>query len=102
MQTLKKIVLLVAGPGMLLIIVVALFLHLFTPADAKLWIIGALVVFFVIFIPLYGIEYFRQEFREDKTKKMQFKKDKSRMGWGGGNVHGRISQKIKRPGKLFK
>lgn len=101
MEKLKKTVLMIAGPGVLLVEVVALFVHLFTTTNAKPWIVGGLVVFFLVFIPLYSIEYFRQEFRDDKKKKIQFKKRKTRTEWKSGNVHGRVATKTERPGKLF-
>lgn len=102
MKKLKKIILLIAGPGVIGVEVVAIFIHLFTANNTKPWIIGGLVVFFLVFVPLYSIEYFRQNFRDDKQdKSFQFKKRNKRKEWGGGNVHGRVSEDVERPGKIF-
>jgi hypothetical protein len=102
MEKLKKAVLYIAGPGVILVEAVALFIHLFTANDAKPWIIGGLAVFFVVFIPFYSIEYFRQNFRDNKDKRsMHFKKRKTRIEWEGGNIHGKIPKEVERPGKLF-
>ncbi len=101
MDRVKKIILLIAGPGVLLVEVVALFIHLFTSANARPWIIAGLFVFFIVFIPLYSVEYFRQEFRNDRKKEIHFKKSNTRTEWRGGNIHGKIPHKEQRPGKLF-
>lgn len=102
MVKLKKIILYVAGPGVVIVEAVALFVHLFTARDVKPWITGGLIVFFIVFIPLYAIEYFRQNFKEDKNKKLiQFKKRKTRTEWEGGNIHGKVPTKVERPGKLI-
>ncbi len=93
---------LVAGPGVLLMEAVALFIHIFASANVRPWLIGGLIVFFVVFIPLYSFEYFRQEFKNDKKKSIRFKKDNTRIEWRGGNIHGKIPYKESRPGKLFK
>lgn len=103
MEKLKKTIMYIAGPGVLFVEVVALFIHLFTGNNARPWIIGGLIVFFVVFIPLYSIEYFKQNFKNDKDKKsIQFKKRDTRTEWEGGNVHGKIPAKVERPGKVFK
>jgi len=102
MDTLKKTVLYIAGPGVVIVEAVALFIHLFTAKDAKPWIVGGLIVFFVVFIPLYSIEYFKQNFKENNNNKsIQFKKNKSRTEWEGGNIHGKVPTKGERPGKIF-
>jgi uncharacterized membrane protein required for colicin V production len=101
MEKLKKTVLMVSGPGVILLEAVALFMHLFTSVNAKPWIIAGLFVFFLVFIPLYAIEYFKQEFKKDTSKKIEFKKKKTRTEWRGGNIHGKIPTQEKRPGKLF-
>ena len=102
MDRLKKIVLYIAGPGVLFVELVALFIHLFTSANTKSWMIAGFIVFIVVFIPLYSVEYFRQNYRTDKSqKKVQFKKDKSRTEWVGGNIHGKTPSKVDRPGKMF-
>lgn len=81
---------------------VALFIHLFTPANMRPWLIAGLIVFFVGFIPLYSYEYFRQEFGKDDKKSMSFTtKNKSRTEWRGGNIHGKVPTKSKTPGKYF-
>lgn len=92
---------LIAGPGMLLVEAVALFIHLFTSANAKPWIIGGLVVFFLVFIPLYSIEYFRQEFKKGERKNIHFRHKNTRTEWRGGNIHGKVPHEEKRSGKFF-
>lgn len=92
----------IAGPGVILIEAVAVFIHLFTSADTKPWIVGGLVVFFLVFIPLFSVEYFRQEFQKENRKTVRFKKKNKRTEWGGGNVHGATPKEAPRAGKLFK
>ncbi|MBN1985179.1 MAG: hypothetical protein JW761_02685 [Prolixibacteraceae bacterium] len=101
MKNLKKVVLYISGPGVVAMEVVALFIHLFTGKNARFWIIGGLIVFFVVFIPLYSIEYFRQNFKREKSKLVQFKKKKSRTEWEGGNIHGKTPTNVDRPGRIF-
>ncbi|KJF42031.1 hypothetical protein [Draconibacterium sediminis] len=101
MEKLKKIVLIIAGPGVLFVELVALFIHLFTSVNARPWLIGGLIVFFVVFIPLYSYEYFRQEFGKTDKKSISFNKNKSRTEWRGGNIHGKVPTKTKAPGKYF-
>ncbi len=102
MEKLKKTIMYIAGPGVVIVEIVAIFVHLFTGGNARPWIIGGLLVFFVVFIPLYSIEYFRQNFRNDKNKKsVQFKRKKTRMEWEGGNIHGKTPTEVDRPGKIF-
>jgi len=102
MKNAKKTVLLITGPGVLFVLAVALFVHLFTGADAKVWIIGGMVVFFVVFIPLYAYEYFKQEFTTDTEKKVHFKRKRGRTNWHGGNIHGKVPIESEKPGRLFK
>ncbi len=103
MEKLKKTVLMITGPGVVLVEIVAIFIHIFTLANAKPWIIGGLIVFFVIFIPLYSIEYFRQNFKDKKdNRNIQFKKRNTRTEWEGGNIHGKVPKETERPGKIFK
>lgn len=85
----------------MLVEAVALFIHLFTTNNAKPWITGGLVIFFIVFIPLYSIEYFRQEFKKGDRKKISFRKKNTRTEWHGGNIHGTVPREEKRPGKLF-
>lgn len=92
----------IAGPGVILVEAVALFVHLFTSTDAKPWIVGGLIVFFVIFIPLYSIEYYRQHFLVDQKKSIRFRKKTTRTEWEGGNIHGKTPTRVERPGKYFK
>ena len=102
-EKVKKIVLYIAGPGVIIVEIVAIFIHLFTPANAKPWIVGGLIVFFVGFVPLYSIEYFRQMFKDDKTNRsLQFNKRNTRTEWEGGNIHGKVPKESERPGKIFK
>jgi len=101
MEKLKKIVLIIAGPGVLFVELVALFIHLFTSVNARPWLIGGLIIFFVVFIPLYCYEYFRQEFGKADKKSISFNKNKSRTEWRGGNIHGKVPTKTKAPGKYF-
>ena len=91
----------VAGPGVLLVEAVAIFVHFFTECNAKPVIIGGLVVFFLIFIPLYSIEYFRQEFQYDRRKDLHFKRKNTRIEWRGGNIHGKVPHEEEKPGKFF-
>lgn len=102
MERFKKIVLYVAGPGVLFFELVALFIHLFTSTNTRPWLIGGLVVFFVVFVPLYSVEYFRQEFKKADKKPISFSKNKERTEWRGGNIHGKVPTKTKAPGKYFK
>ena len=67
----------------MLVEAVALFIHLFTTNNAKPWITGGLVIFFIVFIPLYSIEYFRQEFKKGDRKKISFRKKNTRTEWHG-------------------
>ena len=101
MDKLKHNILLITGPGVILFETVVLFLHLFTPLNTRAWLVGGLLVFFVVFIPFYSIEYFRQEFKEEKDSKVRFRKKTKRMEWGGGNVHGTTPKETDGPGKLF-
>ncbi len=100
MEKLKKIVLIISGPVVLFIELVALFIHLFTPVNTRPWLIGGLIVFFVVFVPLYSYEYLRQEFGKT-DKSISFNKHKSRTEWRGGNIHGKVPTKSKAPGKYF-
>lgn len=103
MGKIKKAVLYITGPGMGLVVLVALFFQIFTTVNAKSWIIGALFVFFVVFVPVYFVEYFRQNLKESKTSKpIHFKKRETRTEWEGGNIHGKTPVKTKRPGRFFR
>jgi len=97
----KKIILLITGPGILLVEAVALFIHLFTSTNAKPWLIAGLVVFFVVFIPLYSIEYFRQEFKRGEGRNIRFNRKNTRLDWHGGNIHGKVPKEEERPGRMF-
>ena len=102
MKKWKKIILVTTGPGILIFVMIVLFIHLFTPADTSNWIVVGLIPFFIVFIPFYMVEYFRDETRKEKQdKKIQFKKRKTRTEWEGGNIHGKIPTQTKRPGNLF-
>jgi Ni/Fe-hydrogenase subunit HybB-like protein len=102
MTTAKKIMLVITGPGVLLFEAVVVFIQLFTTTDTRRWIFGGLIIFFVVFIPLYTIEYFKQEFRKDKNKQLHFRKKNTRTEWSGGNIHGKVPREEERPGKFFK
>lgn len=103
LEKVKKVVLFVTGPGMVLVILVALFFQIFTTTNAKSWIIGALIIFVVVFVPIYFVEYLRQNLEESKTSKsIHFKKSETRTEWEGGNIHGKTPAKVKRPGRFFK
>jgi len=103
MEKFKKIVLLIAGPGIIAVELVAVFIHLFTSNNTKPWIIGGLLIFFIVFIPLYSVEYFRQQIKKEKMKKdFLFKKRNTRTEWEGGNIHGKLPTKTERPGRYFK
>jgi amino acid transporter len=102
MERLKKIVLMISGPVVLGVVLIALFIQIFTLTNARPVIIGGLIVFFIVFIPLYAFEYFRQEFKNEKRKKdIRFKRNNKRTEWEGGNIHGKVPKEVDRPGKLF-
>ncbi|MFV0590725.1 MAG: hypothetical protein ACK5M7_05025 [Draconibacterium sp.] len=101
MTKLKTIVLMLSGPGVLLVEAVAIFIQLFTAHNAKPVIIGGVVVFFLVFIPLYSVEYFRQEFQHEKKKDLHFKRKNTRTEWRGGNIHGKVPYEEKKTGKFF-
>lgn len=93
----------ISGPGMLAVIFASLFIHLFTEANAKPVLIAGLVIFFVIFTPLYVFEYFKQQTEKEKRQKgISFKRRNTRLEWEGGNIHGKVPTEKERPGKLFK
>lgn len=92
----------IAGPGILTVEIVALFLHLFTSVQVKPVIVAGLVIFFVVFIPLYSVEYFRQQFKKEEKRKIRFGKRKTRSEWEGGNIHGKVPTETERPGKIFR
>lgn len=100
-EKIKKTILYIAGPGVVVVEIIAIFIHLFTSENAKPWIIGGLLVFVIGFIPLYSIEYFKQNFKNEKNKNLQFKKKNTRTEWEGGNIHGKTPTQVKRPGKMF-
>lgn len=103
MQRAKKIILYIAGPGVLFVELVALFIHLFTTTNTKSWMVVGFIIFMVVFVPLFSVEYFRQNFKDNKSKKsVHFKRDGSRTEWEGGNIHGKTPTKIDRPGRFFK
>lgn len=103
MERVKKIVLMISGPGVVAVEIIVVFIHLFTTVNAKPFIIGGLFVFFIIFIPLYVYEYFKQEFKsEERKNNIRFKRRKTRTEWEGGNIHGKIPTEVDRPGKFFK
>ena len=97
----KKTILLITGPGVLLLEAVALFIHLFTSTNTKPWLIGGLIVFFIGFIPLYSIEYFNQEFKRGAGRNVRFHRKNKRMDWHGGNIHGKVPKEEERPGRMF-
>lgn len=91
----------ISGPGVILVELIALFIHLFTPVNTKSWLVGGAAVFFVVFIPLYSIEYFRQEFSKTEKKRTLIKKRNTRTEWEGGNIHGKVPTETERLGKMF-
>ena len=101
-EKVKKIILMITGPGILVLEAVALFVHLFSSINMKPWLIVGLVIFFIGFIPLYSIEYFRQEFRKEDKGRIRFQHQNKRTDWHGGNIHGKVPTKTERPGKLFR
>ena len=102
MEKLKKTILLVTGPGILAVELIAIFIHLFTTTNTKPIIIAGLIIFFLIFIPMYSVEYFKQNFKDDKPSRIiRFKNKNQRQGWEGGNIHGKTPSKTTQPGKLF-
>ncbi len=53
---LKKVILFATGPGAILVLGVSLFIHLFTEKNTMVWVIASVIIFFVVFLPLYTIE----------------------------------------------
>jgi hypothetical protein len=103
MEKFKKTLLYITGPGMGFVILVGLFFQIFTTINAKSWIVGALIIFFVVFVPVYFVEYFRQNINASKNQMpLHFKKRDTRTEWEGGNIHGKTPAKVKRPGKFFR
>lgn len=103
MEKLKKTILLIAGPGILLVELVVIFIHIFTTVNLKPVIVIGFLIMLIVFIPLYSVEYFRQNFSDKKKdKNIRFKKDNSRTEWEGGNIHGKVPTKTERPGRYFK
>ena len=99
----KIALLLIAGPGVIAFEFVAIYIHLLTSINMKPWIIGGLIIFFVVFIPLFSVEYFKQNFKKSKeNKSIQFRKGNRRIEWEGGNIHGKIPKEVERPGNFFK
>ncbi len=68
MYKLKKTVLLISGPGILLVEIVAIFIQIFTTINAKPWIVGGFLIMLIVFVPLYSVEYFRQNFNGKNRK----------------------------------
>lgn len=102
MEKFKKIILMITGPGIVAVELIVVFIHLFTPLNTKPLIIAGLAVFFIVFIPLYSIEYFKQNFKNDPpSRAIRFKKNNERRGWEGGNIHGKTPMKSTQPGKYF-
>lgn len=102
MNKFKKILMYISGPGMVLVEVIAIFIQIFTEGNARSWMIGAFVIFIVVFIPLYFVEYYKQNLREaHKRKPFQFNKRNTRTEWVGGNIRGKVPKEVERPGKLF-
>ena len=94
MEKFKKAILLISGPGVILFEAVALFVHLFTSTNTKSLIIAGLIVFFVVFVPLYSIEYFKQNFKNPKKENIRLKKRNTRTQWVGGNIHGKTPAEV--------
>ena len=60
------------------------------------------LTFFIVFIPLYSVEFFKQNLKnEPPSRTMGFKSKNERYGWEGGNIHGKTPTKTTQPGKLF-
>ena len=92
----------ITGPGIVAVELIVVFIHLFTPLNAKPLIIAGLVVLFIVFLPLYSVEYFKQNFKNDPSgRSVRFRKRNIRQGWEGGNIHGKTPTKSTQPGKLF-
>jgi hypothetical protein len=88
----KKILLYLSGPGVILYLGIILFIHLFIGKDMIVWMIPAFIVLFVVFIPLYAMEKFRQTDRRsrERDRTMQFSEKYRRTEWEGGNIHGKL------------
>lgn len=92
----------ITGPGIIAVELIAIFIHLFTTTNTKPIIITGLIIFFVVFVPLYSIEYFRQNFKDKPPSRIiRFRNKNTRHGWEGGNIHGKTPTKSTQPGKLF-
>ena len=98
----KKVLLYTSGPGAIILIGIALFIHLFSDYDGKIWIKIGLAIFFFIFLPFYAVENFRQNDRQmkDKNSNIQFSDKNKRIDWEGGNIHGKVPKINKRKGFL--
>jgi len=66
--------------------------------------IPAIVVFFVIFLPVYSIENFKNQDKKSREKKgdIRFSEKYKRTEWEGGNIHGKVLSKKDRPGFMEK
>ncbi|MBN1820982.1 MAG: hypothetical protein JXR31_01685 [Prolixibacteraceae bacterium] len=101
----KKILLYISGPGVILYLGIVLFIHMFKGKNMISWMIPAIVVFFVVFLPLFAIEKFKYNDRHSREKNshIQFSDKNRRIEWEGGNIHGKVPKKTKGPdfmGKL--
>ena len=102
MEKQKKTILMIAGPGIFAVEFIVIFIHLFTTVNTKPIIIAGLVIFFIVFIPLYSVEFFKQNFKnEPPSRTMRFKSKNELHGWEGGNIHGKTPTKTTQPEKLF-
>jgi heme/copper-type cytochrome/quinol oxidase subunit 2 len=92
---LKKIILYLTGPGAIIYLGVVFFIHLFTDKSMLLWMIPALIVFFLVFLPVYAIENFKHNDRKSRENNpdIQFGKNNSHIKSEGGNIHGHVSEK---------
>lgn len=100
----KKILLYLTGPGVVLYLGVILFIHLFAGKNMISWMIPAFVVFFVVFLPLFAFEKFKHNDKvsRENGRNIQFGEKNRRTEWEGGNIHGRIPKKSKGPGFMEK
>jgi len=100
----KKILLYLTGPGVILYLSIVLFIHIFHGINMIPWMIPAFVVFFVVFIPLFVAEKYKQDERRsrDKDRPIQFSDKTRRTEWEGGNIHGKVPKRSEGRGFMKK
>jgi len=100
----KRILLYATGPGAIFYLGIVLFIHLFGGKNMIGWMIPAIVIFFVVFLPLFAVEKFRHDDRKSRDSKseIQFSEKNRRTEWEGGNIHGKTPHHPKGRGFMEK